>query len=194
MPKEKLIVNNYKVPGGWGGLAVRRACEIILERPGIKQVDLFDEVMKYTSLNPSSSGWIVTPSQRSPAERLWFRKKVGRNFCCYPNEFTQFSTGAEEYRKKLWLTEALSFARALHSSIKPGDLVFRKNNNGEPDSLVLFSGWIFNTDASHITKKVFPSITEMVDSVKSPWPAAAPACSDSSGIHPTWPHNLFPVS
>ena len=42
MSKEQLVVNGYKVPGGYSGAAVRRACELIIENPGITQKEVLD--------------------------------------------------------------------------------------------------------------------------------------------------------
>jgi hypothetical protein len=43
------IVNGYKVPGGRGGAAVAKACQLIIQNPGIKQ----------------GMSWILSPTGRS---------------------------------------------------------------------------------------------------------------------------------
>ena len=85
-----MIINGYKIPGGKGGLAVRIAAELIIKNPGIKQGELLERACLLSELNLSTAGWITTPGKdRSPAEKLWTRQKIGRGFCLFPNEWTQ---------------------------------------------------------------------------------------------------------
>lgn len=86
--KESLVFNGYRIPGGRGGAAVIRACQLIRQQPGIKQTDLINHVTQWAGLNLSTAGWITSPGDKSPAERLWDRRKEGRGFKCYPNEHT----------------------------------------------------------------------------------------------------------
>lgn len=82
------MINDYKIPGGKGGLAVRIACDLIVKNPGIKQGDLLQKAASIADLNTSTAGWITSPSDKSPAEKLWTRKKEGRGYRLYPNEWT----------------------------------------------------------------------------------------------------------
>ena len=86
--KESLVFNGYRIPGGKGGAAVLRACQLIRQQPGIKQTDLINHVTQWAGLNLSTAGWITSPGDKSPAEVLWDRRKEGRGFKCYPNEHT----------------------------------------------------------------------------------------------------------
>lgn len=86
--KESLVFNGYRIPGGKGGAAVIRACQMIRAQPGIKQTDLINHVTQWAGLNLSTAGWITSPGDKSPAELLWDRRKEGRGFKCYPNEHT----------------------------------------------------------------------------------------------------------
>jgi hypothetical protein len=84
-----MVINGYKIPGGKGGLAVRIAADLIAKNPGIKQAELLSRACNQADLNLSTSGWITSPGDKSPAMKLWTRKKEGRGFCLYPNEWTQ---------------------------------------------------------------------------------------------------------
>jgi len=99
MAKEKTNVNGYTVPGGYSGVAVRRACEVILNHPGISQKDLLEVATMCSGLASSTAGWIVSPGNpwngKSPATRLWDRRKSDV-FRCYPNEFTDKVTGSDD--------------------------------------------------------------------------------------------------
>lgn len=95
MAKDKLIVNGYKVPGAWSGVAVRYACERVLENPGISQGELLQEATTVSGLNLGTAGWITSPGPKSPATLLWDRRKEGV-FRCYPNEFTEKVTGFQK--------------------------------------------------------------------------------------------------
>jgi hypothetical protein len=55
------IVNGYKVPGGRGGAAVAKACQLIIQNPGIKQGDVLDQVTNWAKLNHSTANWITSP-------------------------------------------------------------------------------------------------------------------------------------
>jgi len=39
MAKQRIVVNGYPVPTGFSGVAVRRACELVVASPGIRQAD-----------------------------------------------------------------------------------------------------------------------------------------------------------
>lgn len=83
------MINDYKIPGGLGGLAVRFACHLIMKEPGIMQSELLKRAVSYSGLNLSTAGWLTSPSDKSPACKLWNREKSGRAFRLYPNEHTQ---------------------------------------------------------------------------------------------------------
>ena len=53
MAKVKEVIGGYKVPGGKGGAAVARACQLIIQNPGIKQGDVLDTVAYWAKLNLS---------------------------------------------------------------------------------------------------------------------------------------------
>lgn len=84
-----MVINGFKIPGGKGGLAVRIAANLIAKNPGIKQAELLSRACNQAEMNLSTSGWITSPGDKSPAMKLWTRKKEGRGFCLYPNEWTQ---------------------------------------------------------------------------------------------------------
>ena len=88
MAKVKEIIGGYTVPGGRGGAAVAYACQLVLQRPGIKQGDIHAEASYWSGLNHSTASWIASPGAKSPAGILWDRRKEGRGFKCYPNELT----------------------------------------------------------------------------------------------------------
>ena len=88
MAKVKEVIGGYTVPGGKGGAAVARACQLILQNPGIKQGDIHEQAARWAGLNHSTANWITSPGFGSPAAILWDRKKEGRGFRCYPNEHT----------------------------------------------------------------------------------------------------------
>ena len=88
MAKVKEVIGGYNVPGGKGGAAVARACQLILQNPGIKQGDIHEQAAHWSGLNHSTANWITSPGSKSPAAILWDRRKAGRGFRCYPNEHT----------------------------------------------------------------------------------------------------------
>jgi hypothetical protein len=190
MARENLIVNGYKVPGGWGGIGVRRACEIIIKRPGIRQIDLFNELVLYTRLHAGTSKWMVTPNS-GPAMRLWSRQKVGRGFCCYPNEFTHLVTGAEKLGKELWLHDQRRNCE-LHLKFEPkvGELICFEDRTSI--KLVHFSGWTFYSGLP--TKRVFQTIEEMADFAAPIWSVACGACSDAGGFYAALPNQMGKIT
>jgi hypothetical protein len=95
MAKEKLIVNGYRVPTGASGVAVRKACELILANPGISQKEVLEAAVRFSGLNHSTATWITSPSSKSPVGFLWTRQKEG-TFKCYPNEWTHQVVGSLE--------------------------------------------------------------------------------------------------
>ena len=88
MAKVKEVIGGYNVPGGKGGAAVARACQLVLQNPGIKQGDIHEQAASWAGLNHSTANWLTSPGPKSPAEILWTRKKEERGFRCYPNSLT----------------------------------------------------------------------------------------------------------
>lgn len=125
MAKEKTIVNGYTVPGGYGGVAVRRACETVLANPGITQKDLLYNAIACSGLNLSTASWLTSPGNpwngKSPATRLWERREEDV-FRCYPNEFTDKVVGSQD----AILEELIRFTSTACKKNRPpavGDLV-----------------------------------------------------------------------
>lgn len=141
MAREKLIINGYNVPGGFGGAAVRRACELIHERPGITQRLLLREVVKFSELNESNAKWIVSETN-GPVGFLWKRSNkypdiIGvRGFSCHPNDFTEKLVGtAIDAWKKAWYQEVYSSSKRIFN-VNVGDLV-----RFEPDLGLTSRNW-----------------------------------------------------
>ena len=136
MAKERLVVNGYIVPGGYGGVAVRRACELVTLWPGISQVDLLNTSVMFSGINHGTAGWITSPGPRSPATLLWDRRKEG-TFRCYPNEHTGKVVGAQDalvdefFKNSMWEYKSTKF----HP--KPGDLVKSSQWGAEIEGIFL---------------------------------------------------------
>jgi hypothetical protein len=122
MAKERLIVNGYIVPGGYGGVAVRRACELIIANPGIPQTEVLKLSVFYSGLNLSQAGWITSPGPKSPATLLWDRRKEG-TFRCYPNEHTEKVGGAQAALFDEFIKVTSRNYRDTKFHPNPGDLV-----------------------------------------------------------------------
>jgi hypothetical protein len=122
MAKEHLVVNGYKVPGGYGGIAVRRACETVIANPGITQKDLLQDAVRFSGINFSTAGWITSPGPKSPATLLWDRRKEGV-FKCYPNEHTEGVGGSQEAIIDEFIRSTKRNLNAVKFRPKPGDLV-----------------------------------------------------------------------
>jgi len=122
MAKERPVVNGYVVPGGFGGIAVRRACELVIAEPGIKQTDLLERSAQYSMINFSTAGWLTSPGPRSPATLLWDRRKEGV-FRCYPNAFTDQMVGAEAALFDEIMNQTRLSFRGVKYRPKVGDLV-----------------------------------------------------------------------
>jgi hypothetical protein len=116
------IVNGYKGPGGRGGAAVAKACQLIIQNPGIKQGDVLDTVAYWAKLNHSTANWITSPGSKSPAELLWSRQKVGRAFGCFPNEHTHL-LGDPRLRLRAEVIREFDGDWKAVGSPNPGDLV-----------------------------------------------------------------------
>lgn len=122
MAKAKLIVNGYKVPDGFSGVAVRRACELIIERPGVTQKEVLEVATAASGLHLSTAGWITSPGPKSPACVLWERRKEGV-FKCYPNEFTNKVTGSTEFLHNKFIEDVRRDLKAAKFIPKVGELV-----------------------------------------------------------------------
>ena len=129
MAKVKEVIGGYKVPGGKGGAAVARACQLILQNPGIKQVDIHEQSAHWAGLNHSTANWITSPGSNSPAVILWDRKKEGRGFRCYPNEHTD-KLGDPRIRLRQELLKDFDRDWGNSGRPNPGELVRVKNYGG----------------------------------------------------------------
>jgi hypothetical protein len=86
--KTKIEVNGFKIPGEFGAVALWKALFNVLNNPGISQTYQLQDAANFSSLNHSTLGWLTSPGPKSPAEKLWDRRKEGV-FCLYPNQWTQ---------------------------------------------------------------------------------------------------------
>ena len=134
MAKVKEVIGGYTVPGGKGGAAVAKACQLILQNPGIKQGDIHEQAAHWAGLNHSTANWLTSPGSKSPAAILWDRRKEGRGFRCYPNEHTD-KLGDPRIRLRQELLK--DFDRDWESAGRPfpGNLVTIKKVRYSADSL-----------------------------------------------------------
>ncbi len=172
MAKERLVVNGYIVPGGFSGVAVRRACETVLANPGIPQTQLLQEAVRYSGINMGTASWITSPGPRSPATLLWDRRKEG-TFKCYPNEHTEKVIGAGD----VLFDETMDGVRLQLRGVKyrptPGELVSFAHTNGEVYSTGMFIGYHFG---EHLG--VGPAFSSIEDIT-----AARPGCKIGDRVH-----------
>lgn len=145
MAREKLVIGGYTVPGGWGGIMVRRACELVLESPGIRQKDLLTHSCLYANLNLGTAGWLVSPGPKSPACILWDRRdpNKGRGFECFPNELTELCTGASAEAQKLWVSHTRKGIER-NADLAAGSLCRLRDfdSSGSPrETYASFHGW-----------------------------------------------------
>jgi hypothetical protein len=159
MAKERLVVNGYIVPGGYGGVAVRRACETILENPGITQKDLLQEAVRFSGINFSTAGWITSPGPKSPATILWDRRKEG-TFKCYPNEHTEGVVGAEAALFDEIMNGVRLQLRGVVYRPVPGELVSFLDIDGTPYSTGLLIGYSFGRH--NLSDPIFNSIDDII--------------------------------
>lgn len=124
---EKITVGGWTVPGGKAGIAVRRACELIIANPGISQSALLMLIVEYSGMNRAHATWITSPDskdpERSPTGKLWTREREGRGFRCYPNEWTAQLSGAQEALKTYRLEEVRKEFRSAGGLPAPGSRV-----------------------------------------------------------------------
>ena len=159
MAKERLVVNGYIVPGGYGGAAVRRACETILENPGITQKDLLQEAVRFSGINFSTAGWITSPGPKSPATILWDRRKEG-TFKCYPNEHTEGVVGAQAALFDEVMNQTRLQLRGVKYRPVPGELVSFLAIDGTPYSTGLLIGYSFGNH--NLSDPIFNSIDDII--------------------------------
>jgi hypothetical protein len=136
MAKERLVVNGYIVPGGYGGVAVRRACEYIIANPGITQSEVLKLSVAYSGLSLSQAGWITSPGPKSPATLLWDRRKEGV-FRCYPNEHTEKVIGAQDALFDEFIKNSMREYKSTKFHPKPGDLVKSSQWGAEIEGIFL---------------------------------------------------------
>jgi hypothetical protein len=120
------ITNGYKIPGAKGGTAVWKALFNVLNRPGLTQKEQLVDCCQFSSLNESTAGWITSPSDKSPAGKLWDRRKEGV-FRLYPNEWTEKAFNACP-NPDVFLTNNFKKVAKNHYGdevvfLRPGDLV-----------------------------------------------------------------------
>ena len=167
MAKVKTVVNGYMVPGGFGGVAVRHACETVLANPGITQKDLLEAAVKFSGINFSTAGWITSPGPKSPATLLWDRRKEGV-FKCYPNEHTDKVVGAETALFDEVMNQTRLSFRGVKYRPKVGDLVaLTAAIDGKVYAEGLFIGYSFGRMSD--SDPLYNSVEEIVE--------ARPRCS-----------------
>ena len=159
MAKEHLVVNGYRVPGGFSGVAVRRACEMVTAVPGVTQKELLQAAVQYSGLNSSTAGWITSPGPKSPAGLLWDRNKEGV-FKCYPNKFTDGVVGAQAALFDEIMNSTRIQLRRVDYRPVPGDLVNFHDFDGTPYSTGLFIGYGFGRQ--ELSDPVFNSIDDII--------------------------------
>lgn len=117
------IVNGYKIPGAGGGVMVMKACELVCQNPGITQKDLLNQAVEFSGLNHSTATWLTSPGPKSPAEKLWERRKEGV-FKCYPIEgVTNLVHGSQIALNDERMDNCLRLAREWKYIPTPGDIV-----------------------------------------------------------------------
>ena len=172
--KQKTVINGYPIPGGKGGWAVRRAGEIIISQPGIGQSKLLESAADWAGLNLGTAGWITSPSDKSPAGKLWTRVKEGRGYSLHPNEFTQQATGALDLVKE---EVANDYDKLESIGIKPGDLVSAKHTVWNTttgttiESIGPFTGWTFEHHPGFKKSDVFSSTREVMVALNERFPS-----------------------
>lgn len=157
MAKDKFIVNGYSVPTGYSGVAVRRACELVVERPGITQKELLDEAVRFSGLNFSTAGWLTSPGPKSPATILWDRRKEGV-FKCYPNEFTDKVLGAQEAILEELIRFSLSTCKKSEHVPVVGELLEVSTSPGYPLCDAIILGFSLTNNAT-----MYPTVQALLE-------------------------------
>jgi hypothetical protein len=172
MAKEHLVINGYRVPGGFSGVAVRRACEMVAAIPGITQKLLLAEAIRYSGLNGSTAGWITSPGPKSPATLLWDRRKEG-TFKCYPNEHTEEVVGAQAALFDEIMNGVRLQLRGVVYRPVPGELVSFLAIDGTTYSTGLLIGYSFGRH--NLSDPIFNSIDDIIK--------ARPSCRYGDRVH-----------
>jgi hypothetical protein len=160
MTKERLVINEYIVPGGFSGVAVRQACETVLANPGVSQIDLLGWAATYSGINFGTAGWITSPGPKSPATRLWDRRKEGV-FKCYPNEHTEKVVGAQAALFDEIMNQTRLSFRGVKYRPKVGDLVALAEARGKVYAEGLFIGYSFGKMQPN--DPVFSTVEEIIE-------------------------------
>lgn len=186
MKRTHEVLGGYRVPNGASGAAVRRACELIISNPGIRQSELLEQVVQFSSLNMSTAGWITSPSDKSPAGILWSRKKDGRYFCCYPNDLTPQCTGSVKALMGVWRKMPINCDWDFASTLSIGDVVIRKSDG----AFFVFHGWThrytgetfkdIDSAMEHITSR------EIIAGEKTGWGVPPYPLWSSEGVFHGW--------
>lgn len=143
MPKIRKTINGYRVPDGRGAVAIAKACQLIMQQPGIQQRDLLHHVNEWMK---TSQDWLGASSAKSPAGHLWERKKVGRSYRLYPNDFTAEMGDPRLYAAALSVKYIEKDWKAAGCP-QPGDLVmYMRPTMSEdfPPELCIFLGFEVN--------------------------------------------------
>ena len=126
MIKAGEVINEYRIPRAYAGVAVRRACEFITHCPGASQVSVLNEALVASGLHGSNAGWITSPSNpwngKSPATKLWDRRRE-KVYNCYPNEFTAQVTGSDVALAAAVTQEVKHLTKLIPTGLKSGELV-----------------------------------------------------------------------
>jgi len=98
-----------------------------MNSPGVKQGDLLKTACSLAEMNLSTSSWITAPGDKSPAMKLWTRKKEGRGYCLYPNEWTAAAAQSlghafSDYTNKITTRHKLDLIEWLGREPRVGDL------------------------------------------------------------------------
>jgi len=140
MIKAGEVVNEYRIPKGYAGIAVRAACEFIMQHPGASQTSVLNAALEKSRLNDAHACWITSPGNpwngRSPATKLWDRRKV-KVFSCYPNEFTALVFGADQELILVVIQDIKRLTKSLPSNLEAGELVRVKSWEGEQNAMFI---------------------------------------------------------
>jgi len=162
MAQNRLVINGYPVPSGYGGVAVRRACEIILQNPGFRQSDVLRLALGTSGLNPSTAGWITSPGPKSPATLLWDRRKEGV-FRCYPNEFTSLAGSTREHLLETVVGDVRKQIKGFPANLKQGDLVRFLYKIDNTEYIGMFMGYEVRFGRGYMARNLKVEITSPED-------------------------------
>jgi len=162
------IINGCKIPGALGGTAVWKALFNVLNRPGITQSQQLVDCCQFSSLNESTAGWITSPGDKSPAGKLWDRRKEGV-FRLYPNEWTEKAFNALPNPDVFLANNFKKVAKKHYGDdvifLRPGDLVKVCNH---PDWIpAIFVNWVVSDTGRFGPTGLFEHNQRRVDVVTS---------------------------